>query len=158
MKVRKNREETKDPDLDMTPMIDIVFQLLIFFVMTFKIVTLEGDFDVKMPRAAPSPQAAPLPPIRLTMQADAEGNLAGLLLDRKPVPDFATLRSEVIALVGGTDAQARAETEIELDVDYQLKYQHVIGAITAVTGYVRDDQIQKLIERVKFAQPRQPAG
>ena len=27
----------------MTPMIDIVFQLLIFFVMTFKIAAVEGD-------------------------------------------------------------------------------------------------------------------
>ena len=30
--------------LEMTPMIDIVFQLLVFFIMTFKIVSQEGDF------------------------------------------------------------------------------------------------------------------
>ena len=36
----------------MTPMIDIVFNLLIFFVMTFKITAPEGDFNVKMPAQA----------------------------------------------------------------------------------------------------------
>ncbi len=43
--------------LQMTPMIDIVFQLLVFFIMTFKIVSQEGDFHIKMPVAnlAPGP-------------------------------------------------------------------------------------------------------
>jgi biopolymer transport protein ExbD len=39
-------------ELQMTPMIDIVFQLLVFFIMTFKIVSQEGDFNIKMPLAA----------------------------------------------------------------------------------------------------------
>ena len=38
--------------LQMAPMIDVVFQLLVFFIMTFKIVTLEGDFNIRMPLAA----------------------------------------------------------------------------------------------------------
>ncbi|NBP80347.1 hypothetical protein EBU58_06445, partial [bacterium] len=32
-------------DINMTPMIDIVFQLLAFFIMSLKIVQPEGDFD-----------------------------------------------------------------------------------------------------------------
>ena len=39
MKIR-NREEAVGTQLNMTSMIDIVFLLLIFFVMTFKIVEL----------------------------------------------------------------------------------------------------------------------
>ncbi len=35
--------------LQLTSMIDVVFLLLIFFVMTFKIAAQEGDFSVKMP-------------------------------------------------------------------------------------------------------------
>lgn len=48
MKIRggKEKEEIK---LQMTAMIDIVFQLLVFFIMTFKITALEGDFQVNMP-------------------------------------------------------------------------------------------------------------
>lgn len=33
----------------MTPMIDVVFQLLIFFMLTLKIVTQEWNFDIHMP-------------------------------------------------------------------------------------------------------------
>ncbi len=37
MKVRKQRRITNDqPQLEMTPMIDVVFQLLIFFIVTIK--------------------------------------------------------------------------------------------------------------------------
>ena len=52
-------------ELQMTPMIDIVFLLLIFFVMTFKIVAAEGDFNIKMPLARPdsgTPDESLLPP------------------------------------------------------------------------------------------------
>ena len=41
--------------MNMTPMIDVVFQLLVFFIMTFKIVALEGDFNVRMPLASEVP-------------------------------------------------------------------------------------------------------
>ncbi len=34
---------------DMTPMIDVVFQLLVFFLFTFKIAPVEGEIGVNMP-------------------------------------------------------------------------------------------------------------
>ena len=43
-------------ELQMTPMIDVVFQLLVFFLFTFRIATQEGDFNIKMPLATYSPQ------------------------------------------------------------------------------------------------------
>ena len=45
-------------------------------------------------------------------------------------------------------------TEIELDCDYRLRFEYVINAITAVSGTIRDGQIVKLIEKIKFAPPR----
>ncbi len=53
MKIR-NTHRPEKIELQMTPMIDIVFQLLIFFIMTFKIVEVEGDFNIKMPASAPT--------------------------------------------------------------------------------------------------------
>ena len=54
MKIRHTTSSGQDKiELQMTPMIDIVFQLLVFFIMTFKIVSQEGDFNVKMPLADP---------------------------------------------------------------------------------------------------------
>ncbi len=37
-------------ELQMTSMIDIVFLLLIFFILTFKIAPQEGDFNIKLPK------------------------------------------------------------------------------------------------------------
>ena len=38
------------PKGDMTPMIDMVFQLLIFFILTLNIVDPEGDFNLRLPK------------------------------------------------------------------------------------------------------------
>ena len=42
MQIRNANNEGEKIELQMTPMIDIVFQLLVFFIMTFKIVSMEG--------------------------------------------------------------------------------------------------------------------
>lgn len=39
---------------DMTPMIDVVFQLLTFFMLTLKSVIPEGDFDIRMINTTPT--------------------------------------------------------------------------------------------------------
>jgi hypothetical protein len=46
------------------------------------------------------------------------------------------------------------DLEIELDCDYDLNYEHVMRAITAITGYIENGQPHKLIERVKFTPPK----
>jgi biopolymer transport protein ExbD len=45
------RVETEDATLDMSPMIDMVFQLIIFFMVTATLVTLKKDPDVRVPVA-----------------------------------------------------------------------------------------------------------
>ena len=74
MKIR-NREEGQKGGLEMTSMIDIVFLLLIFFVMTFKIVEMEGDFSIRMPLASQnSGQVDPTDlPLKLRLRADDAG-------------------------------------------------------------------------------------
>ncbi len=151
-------------ELQMTPMIDIVFQLLVFFIMTFKIVTLEGDFNIKMPLAAPSQGPPPdaLPPIRVQLLANQDGTLSGIRLGERPLPGFQALRREIIAIVGpeGGPGSLAEDAEVEFDFDYDLDYRYVVDAITAVSGYVDPDsgRIVRLIERIKFAPPREPAG
>ncbi len=159
MKVRKRSSDSSNKiELDMTPMIDIVFQLLIFFIMTFKIVVQEGDFNIKMPAAAPSSGTPEdlLPPIRVRLTAKPDGELAGIRIGERPVGSFADLRNEIIGMVGtsGGPSSLRETAEVELDCDHQLHYANVISAISAVSGYAKDGQIVKLVEKIKFAPPR----
>lgn len=157
MRIR-NREEAQKSQLSMTSMIDIVFLLLVFFVMTFKIVELEGDFSVRMPLAGGA-TAVPDPtdlPLKLRLRADASGKLTSMSLNEVDLgTDFNQLRANVVGLVGtGTPVAGDDGPEIEIDTDYQLRYEHVIEAITAVSGYKDGDRIVKLIEKIKFAKPR----
>ena len=158
MRMRHQVEQEKN-ELNMTSMIDIVFLLLVFFVMTFKIVEMEGDFSIRMPLAGDGAQTSDVTdlPLKLRLQADGDGRLTGMTLDQIDLgKDFEKLRGTVIQLVG-TDEPAEGEDgpEIEIDVDYNLRYAYVIQAITAVSGYKDEtDQTVKLIERIKFAKPR----
>ena len=163
MKIREtdSREDDKI-ELQMTPMIDIVFQLLIFFIMTFKIVTQEGDFNVKMPLAAAAGAEVDPSALDMTLRltANGEGELTGIQLNDKSFEQFDDLHLYVISLVGGDQPDSfRESAEIEIDADYQLKYAYVIEAVTAVTGYRNDnDDIVKLIEKIRFSPPKTPAG
>jgi biopolymer transport protein ExbD len=161
MKIRHSAGGLSDKvEQQMTPMIDIVFQLLTFFIMTFKIATVEGDFSIKMPLAAPS-QGQPdpeqlLPPIRIRITAGADGGYSSIRLGERTLGSFEQLHNEIISIVGtdsGPGSLAEA-AEVELDVDYNLRYEYVISAVTAVSGRVEQGRIIKLIEKVKFAPPR----
>lgn len=160
MKIR-NREHGLKNELNMTSMIDIVFLLLVFFIMTFKIVELEGDFSVRMPLASDS-QAVVDPTdlsLKLRLRADESGGLTSVALNDINFgagdAAFDQLRANVVELVGTTAPIDEDEgPELEIDTDYNLRYEHVIKAITAVSGHKDGDQIVKLIEKIKFANPR----
>jgi biopolymer transport protein ExbD len=145
-------------------MIDIVFQLLVFFIMSFKIAAPEGDFDIHMPLAAPSqglPDDLQFPPLKLRMTADDQGELAAMALNDQPLEGFAALQERIIGLVGfdAGPIDMAAAAEVELDCDPQLKYRFVIQAISSLSGYITPDRrTVRLIEKIKFAPPRQPSG
>ena len=157
MRMRHEVEHEKN-ELNMTSMIDIVFLLLVFFVMTFKIVEMEGDFTVRMPLAGDSNATSDITdlPLKLRLRADGDGKLTSMSLNEIDLgTDFDKLRGNIISMVGATAPVAGDEgPELEIDTDYNLRYEYVIQAITAVSGYKDGDQVVKLIEKIKFAKPR----
>ncbi|MDP6553588.1 MAG: biopolymer transporter ExbD [Pirellulaceae bacterium] len=174
MKLRHTTTSGDDKiELQMTPMIDIVFQLLVFFIMTFKIVSQEGDFNIKMPLAAPAagqPDELQVETMRVRMESDGAGKLARISLNDRVLPflegadgriEMKPLQDEIVALIG-TDRgpnSIQENAEVELDCDFGLNYVHVIEAITAVSGYIGDDDtVIKLVEKIKFAPPRPVTG
>ncbi|MFO7906606.1 MAG: ExbD/TolR family protein [Planctomycetota bacterium] len=163
MKIRGSRAGEDKIQLQMTPMIDIVFQLLVFFIMTFKIVAQEGDFQIKMPLATQQsglPEESPVLTMHVRLRAAPDGQLlpsGGIVVNGELVFDTpAELHNYVISIVGG-DEPATNDAEVELDCDYGLNYEHVIEAITAVSGYVDKSEgegtIKHLIQKIKFAPP-----
>ena len=161
MKIRKSSGSVDKVEQQMTPMIDIVFQLLTFFLLSFKIVTPEGDFNIKMPIASQATPSIDEPtlPIKVQLQADPAGELTGIIMnDRNLGTDFDQLRLQIISIIGGDSGPGSAadDTECELDCDYNLRYDNVVKAIDAVSGYREGGRIVKLIQKIRFTPPKKP--
>jgi biopolymer transport protein ExbD len=157
----KDLPKTEKVELQMTPMIDVVFQLLIFFILTFKITTPEGDFNIKMPLGKSSQQLAdeiPAPPLVVRLEAGSDGRLASISLDSRKLKGFDELHSVVLGRVGDAGPTAAEEIEVELDCDYDLNYEFVVEAITAVSGKIEGNDIKPLVQKIKFANPRKAGG
>jgi biopolymer transport protein ExbD len=155
----KSRSNEK-VEMQLTSMIDIIFLLLIFFVMTFKIAAQEGDFNIRMPIGGGAGAADTTNlPIKLRLRSNTDGELIDIVVDdsRSFGNDFGKLRAFILQQTGG-NAPPNPEDgpEVELDLDYNLRYAHVISAISAVTGQRQGDEVKRLVERIKFAPPRKP--
>ena len=98
MRIRKTTAALPDKvPLNMTPMIDVVFQLLAFFMFTLKITVVEGDFNIKMPSQAKSMvQSIDAPAVlKVRLVANPDGSLAQIRYNGAPLRDFAALRSRM---------------------------------------------------------------
>jgi biopolymer transport protein ExbD len=160
MKIAKSGEAEK-LEMNMTPMIDVCFQLIIFFMLSLRLYSPEGDFSIKMPIAAPQeglPDETQIPPVKIRLRADSHGNLAAIQMGQRMLPTFESLRQQVRDISGMDRGPAgtSSDTEVELDCDYNLKFEYVIDALTAISGYLADDKqtIVRLIEKIRFAPPR----
>lgn len=156
-------KEAEEIKLEMTSMIDIVFQLLVFFVMTFRVVALEADFDIKMPLATDAPSESmmdELPTvIRVQLVAGENGGIASILIDDNPLPIddiFGNLNRNVAQILSGsTDPEDEAKTEVEFDIDRNLRYEFTVKAIDAVRGKVEvSGDVTPLVGTIKFKDNR----
>lgn len=174
MKIRNTKEKHEKIEVPMTPMIDIVFQLLIFFIMTFKIVDVEGDFNIKMPEAARESNALTeeqIPPMRLIMKANTAGDLVSMRLAEQNfsieggytsyeerTSAFSSLGNYIVRFMGnqiGPGGNTPETVEIEIDADFNLKYEYTIQAITMISGRLDNNkEVVPLVEKIQFAPPR----
>ncbi len=196
MAKRESKLANKIP-IDMTAMIDVVFQLLTFFMLTLKTVIVEGDFNIKMPIGTSDGRVEDqIPPIIVKMTATPEGRLSDVRLGGKGVVGrdildeiasadamldnameaarqgnkdqlgparnakqkaseqlTAALQQEIVKIFGNDLSRAEI-TELELDCDPALKYDHVISAITAASGIVQGSEVIPLIKKIKFSPPK----
>ena len=170
MKFHKTRSTTGESkvEIQMTPMLDMIFQLLIFFILTFRPVTDEGQFGVEMTSLPSSANALPAvvpgmsneqmppdqvqfnPPFRIRLKAAADGSLAarGIVMGNRALPGMGQLEAELLSIVG----EWPEEFEVIIEADPGLRYQHVVGAVNAIS--------QVGIRKINFAapQPAQPGS
>lgn len=116
-------ESDFEADIDLTPLIDVIFMLLLFFILasTFSLPALR----VTLPAAA---TAAPVPndPPRLVFSVDAQGALyhLGAPLDLAEVPDR---------------LGAAADRPVELRVDRVAPFQSFLSVLDRMRTCGRND-------------------
>ena len=158
-------KENEDIKLNMTSMIDIVFQLLVFFILTFKVVVQEGDYNVRMPLNAISDEenfedSPDL--IRVLLRAGDSGGISTIEVDDevevktisgKTVESLFTQLNDYIdaKVSAGSDPESGSDTQVEFDIDFNLRYADTVSAIEAVSGKVlADGAVKKLVENIKL--------
>lgn len=165
MKLSKSSAPSK-VEVPMAPMIDIVFQLLIFFMLNLKIVAPEGNFNINLPISAPSnaQQDISLPDIKVGLRSDQDGNLTQLTLGGNNLGNneaaFDRLNKEILTIIGRPGNPLTKEIEVELDADYECQYKYVVKAISRCTGRFdpQTQQVARYVEKIKFAPPHKPKG
>ncbi|GAB5443498.1 MAG: hypothetical protein Fues2KO_38470 [Fuerstiella sp.] len=166
MKIRNRSGQGEKIETQMAPMIDVVFQLLIFFMLTLKIIEPEGNFDINMPLGRPQQQSSTdidLPPLKVRMLAGSDGQLADLQYNGRSLGSgmiaFERLNGEILKSVNALRAAGPEnldKQEVEIDPDYGLDYRYIIAAISSSSGKVVDGKTVRYIKRIKFAPIRQP--
>ena len=146
MTIRRKTDAGPEPTLPITPMLDMAFQLLAFFVMTYHPSDLEGQMDLSLPseaitraekkedidpNAKPDPKPLELPAnltvlVRTQQDGSNNGQISALTLQDEagpqPVDNLAKLKDEL---------KKRQETvenkeNIKIQADGKLKWQFVI--------------------------------
>jgi biopolymer transport protein ExbD len=161
------QRENDDIRLNMTAMIDVVFQLLVFFILTFKLVVREGDFSVQMPLAAPETPVETMENlttlISVRLSAADNGEIGSITVDdsvqtsQLSGPNMFRQLTDLVegVLAGNADPSAENDVEVEFDFDYNLKYQYAVKAIGAVSGKILPDEtVKTLVEKIKFRESR----
>ena len=165
MKFRSNIEPQK-VEPQMAPMIDVVFQLLIFFMLTLKIVEPEGDFSINMPISAPAAnnnQDVNIPDLKIRLESTQDGRLKNITFGRRTLGNnigeqdnvFVRLNAEIRKHIGSPTNPFRSKMRVIIDADYNLDYAYTVKTISACTGKMKDGKLIRYIEKIEFA-PQRP--
>lgn len=164
MKLRNRSSGPTKVEIPMAPMIDIVFQLLIFFMLNLKIVSPEGNFNINMPIGAPNPATSDqnMPDIKVGLHSDRDGKLTHITLGSKNLGNdnaaFERLNQEILNIIKRPGNPLSKDVEVEIDADYETQYKYVVRAISKCTGRLDPStkQITRYVEKIKFAPPHKP--
>jgi len=165
---KKKKQAGEEVKLNMAAMLDMAFQLLTFFILTFRPSPIEGQIDLNLPPPIAVAQSRPIEKtdqgestgaalpgfgtLVITVNAAEDGELSSLVLGERPLlrgrlrpGDLSALDRElqnIFTLSGGTfDA-------IQLHVDPKLNYESFLLLMDVCARQKTEDG--KKIEKLSF--------
>ena len=130
-----------DIEIPVTPMLDMAFQLLTFFILTYRPAPSEGQFSMNLLPAqaatvigkeSPKDQAtsdslaAELRTLQTTLRAGSGGQIGQITLSENPISDLKSLKTELESLVNDPNLQFE---QALIKVDPHLKYSELMKVI-----------------------------
>ena len=127
-------------EIPITPMLDMAFQLLTFFILTYHAAPTEGQFSMNLLPAQAATVVGKENPkeesgdnlsvelrtLKTTLRAAPGGELGQITLSDNPITDLNALRTELEALVNNPNLQFE---QALIAVDPRLKYAELVKVI-----------------------------
>jgi biopolymer transport protein ExbD len=149
MRRRKGRAKDMpfvEPDLPITPMLDMSFQLLAFFLTTFNPSPSEGHLDLALPsekggeKAAPSFNPDEEDELTVQVGSDASGGITGIEVFPKGSADGTKLGNDSAKLFAFLKDRLKSNGKagkLKLEMGESLSYQFVVKLVDECTraGY-----------------------
>jgi len=126
--MRPRRHE--DPEINLTPLIDVVFLLLIFFMVSTTF-NRESELKIQLPEAGREAVEQPAESVEVTVSADGRYYVNGrAVVDRR----VGTLRRAIEKAAGG-----RTDLPLVVRADARAEHQAVVRAMDAAAraGFAR---------------------
>ncbi|MEW6359734.1 MAG: biopolymer transporter ExbD [Planctomycetota bacterium] len=142
MKIGGNDVNESDKmELNMTSMIDCVFLLLIFFLMTLKFPTVEGNLPAHLPKRG---GVGPGPPVEeIVVGLRYSGRQLAILISGNDIGDDLGLLERKLNLFRSKFTDGR----VTIDSGADVPYQYVVSAVNSCARVG--------IQKVQFAEPRE---
>ena len=136
---KRGRGKAEITDLNLTSMIDVIFQLLIYFVVTASFMIDEGILTAKLPVGAGSPaEQDELPPEKITITlASGEGATSVTIKrGRQEYDNFGQLAQDLDRMrydpdIGQLDGIYEADNPVVIEPTGYVRWQHVVNAFNA---------------------------
>ena len=122
--------KSEEPDVNLTPMIDVVFLLLLFFMVSTSFIR-ESSLKVDLPEASGQALTEEETPIDIIIRANGE-----VLVNETPI---AVATRDALRDLLKTTAGDNADPHIIISADANAEYQHIVTAMDAaqLLGFTR---------------------
>lgn len=166
MSRRRNRRRHSDVELNLAAMLDMAFQLLTFFILTFHPSPIEGELQLRLPpplpatevkplddaAAADTPGSSPAYSLVIRIESDPQGNVSQLKLGPRVVFQGAATEvrlHELDRLLRDLFSIQRGEYEqVLIRVGPELHYQELMKVVDVCTRQKLPDG--KRLQKISF--------
>ena len=125
------RKDLQTVEMQMGPMIDMVFLLLVFFMVTAKPIKQESDINLGLPGTVSQEEAVEIPDEqRILIQPSGQVVLNEMPVDSPTSTLLPTLLTTLVRFKESADAN-KSEALITIDADDEASHQRIVDVLNA---------------------------